>query len=944
MQVQIPLWIRAAVIVIIAIAVTWRQVVDVVVDWMWFDALGYLAVYRTTLFTRAGLMAGGFAVASGTAGFSLWLAGRRAPIQYVRLQMAAKNSKEGISFDANKLKQLVRFGTIGVAILTGTMFAQVAGATWLEVLSALNHHSFGAVDPVFGHDVSFYVFVLPLLMFAKSLAIGVLTITGLITAGWYLLAAASANPQRPQLSDAGRRHLLGIGALLFLATAGGWWLARYELLFGSTGAVVGVGYADEMARLPGFLGAALLAVGVAGALVVAMRQTGWRTVLIAVAVYMGGRFVLTRMLPEITEQYVVQPSQLELERPYLQRNIEGTRTAYALDRVDVRPFEAESGLTMDDIRNNPLTIDNIRVWDTRPLLTTYAQLQEIRSYYDFTDVDVDRYTIDGSPRQVMLAVREMNVERLPGAGNWVNRHLQYTHGYGLTMSPVNVVTPDGLPELFVQDIPPTATIDMRIDRPEVYYGEATHDYVIVRTGEQEFDYPMGDQNVYTTYEGRGGVVLNSGLRTIMFAGYLENLDLLLSQYIQRDSRVLLHRSLTDRIRRVAPFLSYDADPYAVVSEGRIKWVVDAYTTSGRYPYSESTRIPNQGVTANYIRNSVKVVVDAYDGTIAFYISDDSDPIVRTYADIFPGTFLPIEEMPADLRSHLRYPSDFFDTQAELYRQYHMQDSTVFFNREDLWELPTATYAASDTMDSYYLIMKLPGEDTAEFINLVPFVPRAKDNLIAWMAARSDGEHYGKLIVYTFPKQKLIFGPAQVESRFDQTPEISEQLTLWDQAGSSVVRGNLLVIPIEDSLMYVEPIYLQAGNSEKSDKRRELPELKRVIVTHGKKIAMAPTLDEALEQVFNQMPDNVPTHIASRAPSASPPGEASQTATTERTKSWLVTAARNKLQEAEDKQRAGDWAGYGESLMELKALLIELDAATQPTPAAVPEGRAASPAE
>jgi len=928
MQVQIPLWIRAAVIVVIVLGVTWRQVVDVVVDWMWFDALGHLAVYRTTLFTRLGLMAGGFSIAAGAAGFSLWLAGRRAPIQYWRLKLAAQSAEDAVSFDPERLKQMVRFGTIGAALLAGTMFAQVAGSTWLEVLSALNHHDFGSIDPVFGRDVSFYVFVLPLMLFAKGLAMGILAITGLLTAGWYLLAAASANPQRPKLSDEGRRHLLGIGALMFVTTAVGWWLARFELLFGSTGAVVGVGYADEAARLPGYIAAALLALGVAGALVAAMRQKGWRTALIAVAVYMGGRFVLTRMLPEMTEQYVVQPSQLELERPYLQRNIEGTRTAFALDRIDVRPFEAESGLTMADIRNNPLTIDNIRVWDTRPLLTTYAQLQEIRSYYDFTDVDVDRYTLNGSTRQVMLAVREMNVERLPGAGNWVNRHLQYTHGYGLTMSPVNVVTPDGLPELFVQDIPPTTTIDLQIDRPEIYFGEATHDYVIVRTGEKEFDYPMGDENVYTTYEGQGGVELSSGLRTLLFAGYLENLDILLSQYIQRDSRVLLHRRLTDRIRRVAPFLSYDADPYAVVSDGRIKWVVDAYTTTSRYPYSEATRIPNQGVVVNYIRNSVKVVVDAYDGSVTFYVADDSDPIIRTYGDIFPGTFVALDKMPADLRSHLRYPADFFDTQADLYRQYHMQDSTVFFNREDLWEVPSAAYQASDKMASYYLIMKLPGEDHAEFINLVPFVPRAKDNLIAWMAARSDGDHYGKLIVYTFPKQKLIFGPAQVESRFDQTPEISEQLTLWDQSGSSVVRGNLLVIPIEDSLMYVEPIYLKAGNSDKGDQRRELPELKRVIVTHGKKIAMAPTLDEALAQVFGEMPENVPvagTPDATEPASDSPP---EQTAAG-RTEAWLVAAARAKLEEAEGKQRAGDWAGYGQSLMELKALLAELDMAMQP---------------
>jgi uncharacterized membrane protein (UPF0182 family) len=911
------------VVVAIIVAVFWRGVVDIAVDWMWFESLGHLAVYKTTLFMRMGLTVGGFLVASSVTALSLFVAAKRAPIEFWRLQLAATAGEDALPLDPKRLKRIVQLAAVGAAVLVGSMFSQATASSWLDVLSYLHQVPFEATDPVFERDISFYVFTLPLLQFIRRITMGILAFTGMATAVWYLLSAAAQNPQRPELPDTGRTHLLLIGALMLVVSSVGWWLSRFELLVETNGAVVGIGYADEVARLPGYALAALVALVAAGVLLFATRRPGWRLPLITVATTLGANYILTVAVPKMTEQYVVQPSQLELERPYLTRNIQGTRTAYALDRIDVRPFEAETGLTMTDIQNNPDTVENIRVWDTRPLLTTYSQLQEIRTYYDFMAVDVDRYDIDGSSRQVMLAVREMNVDALPGAGNWVNQHLQYTHGYGFTMSPVNVVTPDGLPELFVQDIPPTTTIDLDVSRPEVYYGERTNDYVIVRTGEKEFDYPMGENNVTTTYEGTGGVELTSALRTLLFAGHLENLDILLSQYIRRDSRVLLHRNIRRRVSRVAPFLAYDADPYAVVVNGGIHWILDAYTVTDRYPYSERTQVSNQGIRANYIRNSVKVVVNAYNGTVDFYVSDPSDPIIQTYAKIFPGTFHAREDLPEELTSHLRYPSDFFDTQAKLYAQYHMQDPTVFFNREDLWDIPIAAYANSDRMDSYYLIMKLPGEEAAEFILLIPFVPQNKDNMIAWMAARSDGEHYGRLIVYTFPKKKLIFGPAQIESRFDQTPEISEQLTLWDQAGSSVVRGNLLAIPIEDSLMYVEPIYLQAGSADRKDRRRELPELKRVIVTHDKRIAMAPTLDEAMAQVFGSMPENLPARALSRTQrKLLPPvidDDSNQTDT------QLVSLARNALLRAEERQRAGDWAGYGEALLELKDHLNRLDA-------------------
>ncbi len=914
MQVQVPAWIRVIVVLGVVVALTWRMVVDISVDWLWFDALGHLPVYQTSLATRATLLTASFLVAALSTLASLAWASRQAPVTSASLRRlsTANGGQAGINIAPRSLQRLTWGAMLGVSALVGSMFSESASTAWLDILAFVHQQPFDAVDPVFGHDIGFYVFTLPVLRWLHGNAVALVLLVGLATTVWYLLQAAVSAPQRPTLGPAARRHLLALAATLSVTNGFGLALERYDLLVSRHGAVVGVGYADAHARLPGYWLAIVAAMVAAGAFVWVSRKDGWRPAMIVGAAYVGIRMLSTGIVPQMTEEYVVQPSQLDLERDYLQRNIHGTRSAYALDRIEVRPFEAAAHLTPADIQANPLTVENIRVWDTRPLLTTYAQLQEIRTYYDFLDVDVDRYTFDGSPRQVMIAAREMNVEALGGAQNWVNRHLQYTHGYGLTMSPVNVVTPEGLPELFVQDIPPVDTVGLNITQPEIYYGESTNDYVIVRTGEREFDYPMGDTNVTTTYEGKGGVVLSSFFRKLVVAAHFETLDLLLSQYLRDDSRAMFRRNLRARVSRVAPFLTLDNNPYPVVHDGRLVWILDAYTTSDRYPYSESTRFA--GNRLNYIRNSAKVVVDAYDGTVQVYISDPSDPIVRVFADVFPTALLPLDDMDAGLRAHLRYPTDFFDIQAELYSRYHMQDSTVFFNQEDIWEFPKEQVAnESRKMDSYYLIMRLPGEEAAEFILLVPFVPRNKDNLIAWMAARSDGEQYGRLLVYTFPKQKLIFGPSQIEARIDQTPEISELMTLWSQAGSRVIRGNLLVIPIEDSLMYVEPVYLEASHGQ-------LPELKRIIVAHEKRIAMASTLDEALAQVFGPMPENLPP-----AAPVEPPGP--PTARADRSMGVLAQEARATLARAEERQQAGDWAGYGEALVELREILAALDAAS-----------------
>ncbi|MFT5681644.1 MAG: uncharacterized membrane protein (UPF0182 family) [Myxococcota bacterium] len=803
------------------------------------------------------------------------------------------------------------------------MFAGLTAGQWLSVLALLEREPFGTVDPVFGHDIGFYVFQLPIATFSQGILWALVVLTLMICGAYYVARDVFINRDIPTLSPSARIHLLSLGAVLFVLMAGGWWLQRFDLLFGHSGVVWGVGYTDLNARLPGFFIMTVSALGVAVALVAATMQRSWRLPTVGLGLYAVARVLVVGVWPDIVQDYFVKPSELDLEREFLSENIAATNSAYALDRIEVRPFEAEAGLTMDDVNANPLTVENVRVWDTRPLLTTYGQIQEIRTYYDFYDVDVDRYMVNGQLRQVMLSGRELNARNIPAqARSWVNEHFQYTHGYGLTMSPVNVVTDEGLPELFIKDIPPESSIDLSIDRPEIYFGELTENYVMVKTNADEFDYPMGDENAYTTYAGAGGVPIGALWQKVLFALHFQSLDIVLSNYLESDSRVMFRRKILDRISRLAPFLHFDRDPYLVVADGNMYWMIDAYTTSDRYPYSEPMQQAHGRF--NYIRNSVKVTVSAYDGSVKLYVADASDPIIAVYGKIFPGSFLPMSDMPDTLADHLRYPSDFFDAQAAMYRTYHMKDATVFYNKEDLWALPRELYDGQELpMESYYLIMKLPEEEREEFILLLPFVPTGKDNMISWLAARCDEENYGKLILYQFPKQKLIYGPRQIEARIDQDPDISEMITLWSQAGSRVVRGNLLVIPISNSLMYVEPLYLQAESSQ-------LPELKRVIVSYENKIAMRKTLDEALQAVFGAgtVPD-IPSAREKRSQREDPPTAPALTQSDNAEWTALATQASEQLTRASELQRSGDWAGYGEALAALTKTLAALEAAAGP---------------
>ncbi len=943
-----------------------RPASELLVDYLWFGSLEHLELFSTVLKTKVALWVVTFIVAFTFVALntrSAWLDG---PLDF----SASVGPQGEVQLPPEQPRLLARRVITGVLILLGVGFANGMAERWLDVLSYFNAEGFDQADPIFGRDVGYYMFQLPVLEAVQSLAMGLCIVSLLSVGGIHFLRdilntpSEGSGPLRmvefgadgrpvepiqpprrgPGFSVSGKRHLMVLGGLLLLVMAFGFWLQRFDLLVTRRGAVFGVGYTDMHAQIPALWGMVGVSVLASVLLLLGSRKPDWRSPAVAVGLFFAAQVLLNGMFPGVVQNFKVTPNELELERPFIEHNIDYTRRAYGLDKIRVQPFDASPDLSAEDLAANPLTVENVRLWDDAPLLTTYGQLQEIRLYYDFVDVDVDRYIIDGKLRQVMLSARELNYDNVPGqARSWVNEHLQYTHGYGMTMSPVNVITEEGQPDLFVKDIPPTTTHEgIEVDQPAIYYGELTDRYVVVKTSAEEFDYPVGDENKYTNYAGTGGVAVGALWQKLLFAYHFGSVDLLLSDYLQDESRVLMRRRIRSRVARLAPFLRYDSDPYLVLNEGRLVWMIDAYTVSDRYPFSEH-RGENPRSRLNYIRNAVKVVVDAYNGSVNFYVSDADDPIIAVYRNVFPDTFTSIDEMPDSLRAHVRHPEDYFDVQAELYRAYHMTDPTVFYNKEDMWDFPMELYGGkSQVMRSYYLIMKLPDAEREEFILLLPFVPTGKENMISWLAARCDGENYGELVLYQFPKQKLIYGPRQVEARIDQDPAISELITLWGQAGSRVVRGNLLVIPIEDSLLYVEPLYLQAESSQ-------FPELKRVIVAYENQIAMRPTLEESLAAIFGGKADQFSADGLAEFGEAlsADDGSGVEMSALFTSDTWkdLAGQASDTLSEAESAQKDGDWAGYGEALEQLRTLIGQLAEQAQKAESTPPsdEGEAEDPA-
>ncbi|MDZ4230238.1 MAG: UPF0182 family protein, partial [Dehalococcoidales bacterium] len=800
-------------------------------EWLWFSNLGYGSVYTTILWTKVAV----FFIAAIT--FALLLLGN----MVLATRLAPKTETHFWPWAiVRQLQSILRINVILGTILLSVIFGMVAQSNWQLILRFFNAQPFGVSDPAFHREIGFYVFSLPFLNLLQGWLVGALIITILASGGVYFLSYAA---QRLKF-DYSRAVVAHIGALA-VATLGliawGYWLGIWELVFSPQGVVFGATYTDLNARLP----AQWILIGVVfifmGLLVVSIMRRNLRWPLYGIGGWIVVAVIVTGIFPGIVQRFQVEPSEMVRERPYIEYNIRFTRDAFALNRIEEQAFPAEDMPRQQDLTLNEATINNIRLWDPRPLKDTYNQVQSFRLYYDFNDVDIDRYAIDGKYRQVMLSARELSAEKLSvEAQTWLIRKLQYTHGYGLTLSPVNEITPQGLPVLMVKDIPPVGNIN--IERPEIYYGEKTNEYVLVKTSTQEFDYPRGDENVYTHYQGEGGVTLNGFFRRLVYAWQLGDLNILISNELTPESRVLYYRNIRERVNHLAPFLKLDNDPYLVVIDGRLFWIQDAYTTTERYPYSQ----PIAG-GINYIRNSVKAVIDAYNGDVTFYVTDPDDALIRTYQAIFPGLFTPAGQMPESVRAHLRYPEDMFNVQAMVYQTYHMRDARVFYNKEDLWAVPREFYADRDQpMESYYIIMRLPGEEREEFLLMLPFTPVNKNNTIGWLAARSDGENYGKLLAYLFPKERLVYGPNQIENRIQQDTVITEQLALWSRGGSRVIRGNLLLIPIGESILYVEPVFLQADT-------QGLPELKRVIVAAGDRIAMRPTLAESLAVIFGAEP-------------------------------------------------------------------------------------------
>jgi uncharacterized protein len=765
-----------------------------------------------------------------------------------------------------------------IAGLMSLVFGFIAAGNWKIVLRFFQPSSFGYPDPQFNHDISFYIFRLPFWELIESWLLG-LSCLGLFSCAlFYLLSANSLSEGRfPGFSRIQLRHLSFLGAVLMLSVAWQHWLNRYDLLYSSRGIIYGAGYTNIRVQLP--IEICLTVVAIISAIWLIYKVfTGYQNLeiqqrrikriiflILPFIIYLF-IFSLSNLFSATVQRLVVQPNELVKEEPYIKRSIALTRKAFNLDNIEAQTFNPQGELTIQDIKNNNLTIKNIRLWDTRPILQSNRQLQQIRPYYQFHDADIDRYLLrssgdiaDGDKQQVIIAARELDYEQVEDiAKTWVNEHLIYTHGYGFTLSPVNRVGEGGLPYYYIKDIGEgsaesgTLTVSdevirrsVPIGKPRIYYGELTNPHIMTSTKVRELDFPSGQENVYTVYDGTGGIKIGSYWRRILFAEYLKDWQMLFAQNFTQDTKVLFQRNVRQRVRAIAPFLNYDQDPYLVAAQtnnqadqNNLYWIIDAYTTSARYPYSD----PGNN-KFNYLRNSVKVVVDAYNGKANFYISDPDDPIIQTWDKIFPQLFKPLSEMPLQLRSHIRYPEDLFSIQSERLLTYHMTDPQVFYNREDQWQIPQEIYGSEpQAVKPYYLIMKLPTATEEEFILLHPYTPASRPNLIAWLAARSDGEAYGKLLLYRFPKQRLIFGTNQIEALINQDPAIAQQISLWNRQGSRAIQGNLLVIPIEQSLLYVEPLYIEAEENS-------LPTLARVIIVYKNQIVMAKTLNEGINAIF-----------------------------------------------------------------------------------------------
>lgn len=943
------------IFVIIGVVIS---LVGFITDCMWFADLGYSSIFWKKYITEFEIGALIFVIS----------------VLLTRLYL--KSLKKGYfsQIESKEIPNLKRLNIISW-ILAGAFGIMVAvpmtKSIWLEWLKFFNAEKFNLKDPVFHLDIGFYVFKLDFLEALNSIVIGIVIGLVIVTLIYYVILLMVRTPDfiedsEPDFNDgqnytaddvrkdfdntipfregkAGKAsdiirdfvrkdrtkkthlnrnnisHLFNIaslkitilGIIAYLMLCLHFVLEQFNLLHAHTGTVYGAGFTDVNITLNIYRIIMLLSLIGIITFGIHMRKREYKKLLKVPAIILGV-LVLGFGVQLAVQGLIVSPDEINKESKYLSNNIEFTRHAYGLDSIDVKPFKAESGLDAEVIRNNNPTIGNIRINDYEPVKDFYNQTQSIRQYYDFNDVDIDRYMINGALTQTYLAAREINEEKI--SNTWINKHLKYTHGYGFTLSQVDAVTSSGQPDVLVKNIPSVSSVkEINIDRPEIYFGESTDNYVVVNTDEQEFDYPDGNDNKYTKYEAKSGIKMNL-LNRILFSIRERSPQLLVSSNVNSDSRIIINRNVEKRVKRIMPYLKYEKDPYMVTVDGKLYWIIDAYTTSSNYPYSE----PYSGDinTANYIRNSIKVVIDAYTGDLTYYIVDNNDPIAKTYMKIYPKLFKDIEKMPEGIKSHLRYPNSLFEVQAEVYTKYHMQETKVFYQKEDLWDISKQIYGTSEKkMEPSYYIFRLPGEKEAEFINMVPFTPKSKQNMTAIMMARNDGDNYGKLMVYKLPKNKTVYGPMQIEAQIDQNTEISKEFSLWNSSGSKYRRGDMFVIPIEESLMYVEPVYLEASN-------QAIPEVKRVIVAYGDRIAYQPTLAAALEELFGE--------DASAGASGSGKemsGEKGSKGESSSVKDLAIKAS-EAYEKAVSAQRQGDWKLYGEYLKELQKYLDQLKDATE----------------
>jgi uncharacterized membrane protein (UPF0182 family) len=923
--------IAAAALLIIALGAT-----GYVEQWLWMRQLDYVGIFWTLLSVQWTMFSAAFLFAF----LYLWINLRQAAKGSATFRGDAQKwkaaflsrsdaaSQIGIEFSPGLLRSTAVLISAGVALLFATGFY----TEWDTYLRFRYGGAFGVSDPLFGVDVGFYLFHLPFYVMLQN----GLTLLTILTLGIVLFTYAFLGLQR-----AGESGRIAIGSsatshlsvlLLILVANFGWgfYLDHYELVYSTLGVVYGAGYtADHVTRLALWIMVGASAAG-CGLLALNFLRPRAKTLAVGAGVYLALWAIGVLLIPFIFQKFVVQPSELALETPYLKNYIDFTRKAYQLDAIQETSYPALADLTPEVIARNEDTIQNIRLWDSRPLLQTYQQTQAIRLYYQFYNVDTDRYHLADGYHQVMLSTRELSPELPVKAQTWVNQYLQFTHGYGVVMNFVSKTVGGGFPQYVLQNVPAESAFDLAITQPAIYYGQSMPGYRIVATGIKEFDYPKGNDNVYTSYGGNGGIRLDSYWKRLLFAWTKADVNILLTSYLRPESRIQFYRDVHARVAQIAPFLRLDHDPYAVLSEGKLYWIQDAYTVSSYFPYANPERTtfeqslgaltagrahdPDTGGTEarstaafdglNYIRNSVKVVVDMYDGTVRFFVMDPKDPVLAVYRQAFPGVFNDLSELSADLKTHLRYPEDLFTVQADQYRTFHMTDPQVFYNREDLWTAPMEKYEGqAQAMAPYYILTKLPGSDQLEYLLMTPFTPQNRDNMISWMAARSDFPEYGKMLFYELPKEKLIYGPNQVEAMIDQNTTISQQLTLWNQQGSRVIRGKQIVTPIENSFLYVVPLYLRAESTN-------FPQLKRVIAVAGDKVVMEPTLDEALNALFG-----------TRQPQTAHEAAAQTTGMAAITGQLDATQTRIQFEAAQKAMQQGDWDKFGKAMEALKHLLV-----------------------